>query len=204
MRWWVTLKCTFRPLFHPCIEFRMKAYVDCVPKTYFPLSAFLYFIQIRFYFRPSCSEVKYYTTCLEKKAQSWRLWLCQQLGLPQPLKLSFIKACEKAPPEGHADGRAARSVSAVQSIPVTAGQTLFLVCTALLGGKWGEGGGSVLTPPAPCWWSNECHTARSHYFLLRVPALLTVRATSISLCSFLNRDRSYILCSILFLVGLQF
>lgn len=110
----------------------------------------------------------------------------------------------KAPLEGHTDGRAAQSASAVQCIPATAGQPLLLVCTALPGHKWGEGGGSVLTPCAPCWWSNECYTARSHYCLLRVPALLTVRATSISLCSFLNGGRSYILCSLLFLVGLQF
>lgn len=47
-------------------------------------------------------------------------------------------------------------------------------------------------------------TAHSHYCLLHVPALLTERATSISLCSFLNGDRFYILCSLLFLVGLQF
>lgn len=60
----------FRPLFYPCIEFRVKAYVDYVPKTRFLLSAFLYFIQICCYFQPSCSEVKCYTTCLEKRSRA--------------------------------------------------------------------------------------------------------------------------------------
>lgn len=91
-----------------------------------------------------------------------------------------------------------------QCIPGTAGQTLFLLCTASLGREWGEGGSSVLTPRAPCWWSNELYTALSHYCLLCVPALPTVRAASISPCSFLNGDRSCILCSLLVLVGLQF
>lgn len=58
-----------------------------------------------------------------------------KLGLPQPLKLPVVTACEKAPLEGHTGGRAAQSTSAAQCSPAAAAQPLLLLCAALLGPK---------------------------------------------------------------------